>query len=434
MSIASIDLQGPPASFGGVPAFPQGLRFVWPALPNADEIADRVRHIVESGTITNGPNVRELEAAAASYLGVRHCVAVSSCTSGLMLVLRAAELTGDVIVPSFTFAATIHAVAWNGLRPLFVDIDPAVLTLSPVDALHAIGVRTSAILATHIFGTPCDVESLTSLCRTNGIRLFFDAAHAFGSTYRGANIGGFGDAEVFSLSPTKVLVAGEGGIIATNDDVLAQRCRIGRDYANPGDYDCRFVGLNARMSEFHAAVALASLEGLDDRIARRNLLATAYEGALAGIPGVSLPHVPEGSTSTYKDFTLLIDAQRFGCDATRLSDALADEGVETRRYYAPPVHTMRAYARTRTAQGPLDNTVKAAQSVITLPLWNEMDVATVTRVAESVRRLQTWFERAGQRSARREIDLRDGAPSLRIDHAAADPHAAAEPTADSINQ
>jgi dTDP-4-amino-4,6-dideoxygalactose transaminase len=157
-------------------------------------------------------------------------------------VLKSAGLSGEVVVPSFTFAATAHAAAWNGLRVSFADVDPHTLTLSPEDAARAIGLRTSALLATHTFGTPCDVDTLAELAGRNGIALFFDAAHAFGSTHRGVRVGNFGTAEVFSLSPTKVLVACEGGLITTRDPELAERCRVGRDYGNPGDYDCRFVG------------------------------------------------------------------------------------------------------------------------------------------------------------------------------------------------
>lgn len=410
-SVISMNVQGPPAAFGGRPAFPEGLPFVRPAIPDADAVADSIRGILKSGMITNGRHVRTLERETASYLGVNHCVAVSSCTSGLMLVLRAAELTGDVIVPSFTFAATAHAVAWNGLRPVFTDVDPKTLTLSAVHALQAVGVRTSAILATHTFGTPCDVDGLTAVCRRDGIRLFFDAAHAFGSLYRGTHVGGFGDAEVFSLSPTKVLVAGEGGIVATNDDVLAQRCRIGRDYANPGDYDCRFVGLNARMSELHAAVALASFDGIEERIERRNALAASYRDALEGIPGLSLPSVGVGNRSTFKDFTVIIDAETFGCDAVQLAQSLAEEGIETRRYYSPPVHTMRAYARLRGTSGPLNATMEAARSVITLPLWIDMDDGMVDRVAQAIGRLQGWLHRQIDLRARRAIDLRGEPPA-----------------------
>jgi dTDP-4-amino-4,6-dideoxygalactose transaminase len=391
-TIPATPLSGPPAAFGGAPAFPQGLPFVRPTVPDAESVVEDVRKILGSGMLTNASYVRELERRCAEYLGVRHCIAVSSCTSGLMLVLRAAELTGDVVMPSFTFVATAHAAAWNGLRPVFADIDPQTLTLSAAQTLLSIGVRTSAILATHTYGTPCDIEGLLKVARRDGIRLFFDAAHAFGSLYQGTHVGGFGDAEVFSLSPTKVLVAGEGGIIATNDDILAQRCRIGRDYANPGDYNARFVGLNARMSEFHAAVALASLEGLEERIARRNQIAALYRGSLSNVPGVSFPVVPAGDRSTYKDLTIVVDEAEFGCDAQQLARTLADDGIDTRRYYAPAVHEMRPYRGVKAANGFLEATVQAAGRVLTLPLWIEMSDETVVRVADTVRRIQKWYE------------------------------------------
>jgi dTDP-4-amino-4,6-dideoxygalactose transaminase len=303
-------------------------------------------------------------------------------------VLRAADLSGDVVLPSFTFAATAHAVAWNGLRPVFADIDRQTLTLSPRDVTRSAGVRTAAILATHLYGTPCDVETLAAQARAHGIRLFFDAAHAFGSRRRGIPVGGFGDAEVFSLSPTKVMVAAEGGLITTNDDILAERCRIGRDYGNPGNYDCLFVGLNARMSELHAAVALGSLEGLDARIDRRNQLAAAYLEALSSVPGIRFPEVTEGDRSTYKDFTILVEPEEAGVDADGLARALVAEGVETRRYYAPPVHAMQSYRHLNGTNGHLPVTDWAARRVLTLPLWSDMSEEQVDRVGAAIARIQ----------------------------------------------
>jgi dTDP-4-amino-4,6-dideoxygalactose transaminase len=393
-------LSGPPAILGGAPAFPDGLPFVRPTLPPEETVLDRIRTVLSTGILTNGPFVRELEERTADYLGVRQCIAVASCTSGLMLVLRASELSGDVVLPSFTFAATAHAVAWNQLRPVFADVDAATLTLAPEAAAAAVGVRTSAILATHTFGTPCDVEALMAAARASGIKLFFDAAHAFGSRRGGIPVGRFGDAEVFSLSPTKVLVAAEGGLIATNDDLLAERCRIGRDYANPGDYDCRFVGLNARMSEVHAAIALGSLEGLDERIDLRNRLASSYKEALSAIPGVSFPAVARADRSTYKDFTVLVDPDGFGIDATDLAEGLAAEGVQTRRYYAPPVHAMQAYRSLAGTNGHLPVTEQVSAQVLTLPLWGAMTEDHIGGVVSAVARLQ-------QSLGAREIQLRE---------------------------
>ena len=364
-----------------------------PSVPDPSAVAHDVERILKSGVLTNGPFVHELESRAAEYLGVRECVAVASCTAGLMLLLRASDLTGDVIVPSFTFAATAHAVAWNGLHPVFADVDPATLTLSPESVRRAMGVRTSAILATHIFGTPCEVEELEDLARRDGIKLFFDAAHAFGSLRKGVHVGGFGSGEVFSLSPTKVVVAAEGGVIATNDEVLAERCRVGRDYGNPGDYDCRFVGLNARMSEVHAAIALNSLEGLEERIERRNELVDLYRDALSEVQGISFLGVGVDDRSTYKDFTVMIDPEGFGTDADGLGEALSSVGIETRRYYSPPVHTMQAYRRLAGSNGGLPVTEEAARRTLTLPLWVDMTQAHVARVADAIVRIQAYLHR-----------------------------------------
>ena len=379
-----------PAILGGRPVFPRGLPLARPTVADPSSVSRAAIEILASGVLTNGPFVRELETRAADYLDVRHCVAVSSCTSGLMLALRASGLSGDVVLPSFTFSASAHAVVWNGLRPAFADISPDNLLLDPEAAARATGVRTSAILATHTYGAPCDVEGLDNVAQRNGIRLFFDAAHAFGSRRGGTMVGGFGDAEVFSLSPTKVLIAGEGGIIATNDDVLAERCRIGRDYGNPGDYDTRFVGLNARMSELHAATALASFEDLEERIARRNELAERYRKVLADLPGISFPVVAEGDRSTYKDFTIMIDAERFGRDAATVAKALDAEGVQTRRYYSPPIHRQHAYRSLVPANGPLPVTDTAAAMVLTLPLWTGMTDEQLDGVATALARLAAF--------------------------------------------
>lgn len=386
-------LSGPPALLGGQPAFPEKLPLVRPAIPDSVGMGSTVEKILRSGTLTNGPYVRELELRVGDYLGVDHCVAVASCTTGLMLVLRAAGITGEVVVPTFTFSATAHAVAWNGARVRFVDVDPRSLTLSPASMERVIGPDTQAILGVHVYGTPCDVDALSATARRSGLRLFFDAAHAFGSRYKGRPIGGFGDAEVFSLSPTKVLVAGEGGLITTNDGHLAERCRIGRDYGNPGDYDCLFVGLNARMSEVHAAIALASLETIEDQVARRNMLAEVYRGALRGLPGISFPELGDGDRSTYKDFTILVDADDFGMDVLRLAQALEAEGIDSRRYYVPLVHEMRAYRSAAKNNGYLPVSHAVAEKVLTLPMWGGMTDTDPLRVAMAITRIWTALVR-----------------------------------------
>ena len=228
-------------------------------------------------------------------------MAVSSCTTGLMLALRALDIRGDVVMPSFTFSASAHAVAWNGATPRFVECDLDTFQLDLDDARARGSDGASALLATHVFGAPCLPGDLELMARAAGIPLVFDAAHGFGAQSSGTPLGRFGDAEVFSLTPTKPLVAGEGGLVATRRADVAEAVRIGRDYANPGDYDTRFVGLNGRMSEMHAATALASLESfaanqarrfeIVDRYLRRSRRGSRYPHAVRGARG---PLVVEG--------------------------------------------------------------------------------------------------------------------------------------------
>ena len=358
-----------------------------PRIGDAGSVLQRIAGALASGSLTDGATVRELEDAAAGYLGVRHCIAVASCTTGLMMVIRAAGVTGTIVMPSFTFVATAHAAAWNGCEPAFADIDAGRLTLDPESVALAIHTRTGAILATHLYGAPADAEALEDLASRHGIRLFFDAAHAFGAERHGRRVGGFGDAEVFSLSPTKPLVAAEGGLIATDDDLLAERCRTARAYGHPGDYDARFVGLNGRMSELHAAVALGSLSDLEARLRSRSRLAEAYRAALDGVDGISFPTIDASDRSTFKDLTILVDAQESGITADQLAAALGASGIETRRYYSPPVHRMAAYRAVARRPVPLPVTERAAREAVSLPLWDSMDDDTLERVTSSIREI-----------------------------------------------
>src|SRR5437773_97975 len=255
-----------PAIAGGTPVFGQKVPILSPEGIGEFEVCKDFEEVLQSKQLTNGSRVRAFEEAAANYLDVPHCVAVSSCTSGLLLVMRALGLEGEVILPSFTFHVTAHAAVWNGLKPVFADCDLETFCLSPEAVLNKLTSRTSAILAVHMYGHPVDVEALEAISKKRGIALVLDAAHAFGSESGGKRIGGFGAAEVFSFSPTKLLVAAEGGLVATRDEKLAALLRAGRNYGDAGNYDPDMVGLNARMSELHAALGLRGLPALDGRL------------------------------------------------------------------------------------------------------------------------------------------------------------------------
>jgi dTDP-4-amino-4,6-dideoxygalactose transaminase len=202
----------------------------------------------------------------------------------MMLLFKALGLSGEVIRPSCTFMATAGAVVWAGCTPVFVDVDEPSMVVDPEEVERAVGPRTSAIVAVHNFGRPAPVERLEEIARSRGLRLFFDSAHGMGSHRKGKPLGGFGDAEVFSLSPTKLVTSGEGGVVTTDSDETAGLVRAGRDYGNPGNYDCLFPGLSARMSELHAVLGLASLGRLAEGVRRRNEIASAGSPASSSRP------------------------------------------------------------------------------------------------------------------------------------------------------
>jgi dTDP-4-amino-4,6-dideoxygalactose transaminase len=342
----------------------------------------RVATSYEMGVLTNGPVVREFEELAAECLGAPYAVAVSSCTAGLMLVAQALFPNGPVLLPSFTFTASAHGLAWNGQRPLFAECHPATLQLDVMDARARLG-PAGGILATHVFGAPCPAKALEELGRARRVPVVFDAAHAFGARHHGRRIGSFGDASVFSLTPTKPVAAGEGGVVTTRHADLAERLRIGRDYGNAaGDYDTLFVGLNARMSEFHAAMAIESMAMLGEHIEVRTAVAARYRRGLAALPGIEPQEVLASDTSTYKDFSVLVEPPRFGMSRNVLVRALAAEGIDTRNYFDPPVHRQRAYLHLNTARLPVTEDV--AGRVVSLPIFARMPEDAVDRVVETL--------------------------------------------------
>lgn len=373
-----------PAILGGVPSFPDGLPFARPATPSLQRFAARLAPSWDRGILTNGPLVRQLEKEAADRLGVPHVLAVASCTSGLLLTLRALGIEGRVVLPSFTFSASAHAIAWNGLRPVFAECDPASFQLDPADLGRRLA-GCGAVLATHVFGAPCDIEEIAGMAAQVGVPVVYDAAHAFGATRRGVPVGRFGDAEVFSMSPTKPIVAGEGGLVATCRDDVAEAVRIGRDYGNPGNYDTRFVGLNARLSEMHAALALESMAMLDETLDRRRELDHLYRERLVDVPGVATQRVAEGDESACKDFTVAVDPEVFGLDRDLLAAALLLEGIDTRRYFDPPVHRQRSYRSLEPSVLPVTDDI--ARRVLSLPLSGVLEPAAVDGVVDVIEAL-----------------------------------------------
>jgi dTDP-4-amino-4,6-dideoxygalactose transaminase len=400
-----------------------GIRvpFVRPALPSPGIIAEAAERVIATARLTKGPYCEQLEEALAERLGVRHAVAVSSCTIGLMLVYKALDLSagscrsrrgpgdacpvaafeslsrfgvaktssrseplGEVVIPSFTFLAAPAAIVWNNLRPVFVDCEPGTTNVSASAIRSAITPRTVAIAACHNFGNPCDIPALRALADEYNLPLIVDAAHGFGASMHGRPVGGGGTVEVFSLSPTKLLVAGEGGIVATDCDCLAHFVRMGREYGNDGSYDALFPGVNGRMPEMSAAIALEGLKILDEVSRARNAIAAAYREELHDLPGVGFIETLPGAVCSFKDFSITIDPTRFGMTRDGLRRLLAAHGVETRAYYNPPCHRQTAFEHFHDRSRPLPVTEMLAARSLALPIGAHVDASVVRDVCDII--------------------------------------------------
>lgn len=376
-----------PAILGGAPIFSMPLPFTKPTLGAISILQKKFQEVLESGMITNSKYVEEFETKIKKHLGVKHVIALNSCTSGMMLILKALGVKGEVILPSFTFFATGHAVLWNNLIPVLVDCDRNTLTIDPDAVEKAITPKTSAILAVHIFGNPANVKELEKIAKKHKLKLIFDAAHGFGVRYQGKPLGGSGDAESFSLSPTKLLTSAEGGIVTTNDDELARKVRLGRNYGDCGIYDCEFTGLSSRMSELHAILGIESLKNLEKNTTKRNKLAKLYKRLLSKIPGISFQTIKDGNRSSFKDFSIYIDKDKFGLSRNKLAEALTAENIMVKKFFYPPLHKQKIYGEFDSQKNYLGNTDDLSVNSLSIPLYSHMEENSVKKVCEAIRHI-----------------------------------------------
>ncbi len=332
------------AVFGGAPAFPEPLHVGRPNLGDRERFLARVGDILDRRWFTNnGKYVQEFERRLAERLGVPHCIAVCNATIALELAIRGLGMTGEVIVPSFTFVATAHSLQWQGITPVFCDVDPSTHNLDSDRVEELITPRTTGIIGVHVWGRACSIERLTEIAEARGLKLIFDAAHAFACTHRGTMIGGFGDAEVFSFHATKFINSFEGGAITTHDEGLAARIRLMKNFGFSGYDNVIYVGTNGKMPEVCAAMGLSSLERLEELIAvnRRNYL--AYRRGLREVPGLTLLAYDPAERSNYQYVVVEVDDERAGLNRDQLVRVLHAENVLARRYFYPGCHSMEPY-------------------------------------------------------------------------------------------
>ena len=390
------------AIFGGIPAFQNTLHVGRPNIGNRERLQKRIDQLLDNKWLTNGgPFEQEFEERVATLIGARHCISICSGTVALEIAIRASGLKGEVIIPSFTFIATAHALQWQQITPVFCDIDPETHTLDPAKVEQMITPQTSGIIGVHLWGQSCDIESLTDIARRHGIRLLFDAAHAFGCSYRGRLIGNFGDAEVFSFHATKFFNTFEGGAILTNDDSLAVDVRLMRNFGFTGYDEVTSIGTNGKMSEISAAMGLTGLESLEEFLAANYHNYQCYREELAGLRGVRLfPH-NESERGNYQYIVLEIDETVTQISRDHLMQVLWAENILARRYFYPGCHRMEPY-RSRYSHNAqsLPETEKVTKRVLCLPTGMSVtptDIATICCIIRTtVESAETVNRRLGE--------------------------------------
>jgi dTDP-4-amino-4,6-dideoxygalactose transaminase len=332
------------AVFGSTPAFAEKLHVGRPNVGDRARLFERMNDMLDRRWLTNnGRYVQELEARLAEMMGVRHCIAMCNATIGLEIAVRALGLRGEVIVPSFTFVATAHALQWQEITPIFCDVDPATHNVDPASVEQMITPRTSGIIGVHLWGRACPVEELARIARRHDLRLVYDAAHAFACSRGGRMIGGFGDAEVFSFHATKFFNSFEGGAVTTNDDELAAKMRLMKNFGFAGYDRVIYIGTNGKMSEVAAAMGLTSLESLDEFIAVNRANYLRYRAGLEDLPGVRAVAYDEADRNNYQYVVLEIDEARAGVSRDEVMQILWAENVVARRYFYPGCHRMEPY-------------------------------------------------------------------------------------------
>lgn len=329
----------------------------------------RIEACLDQRWLTNdGPLVREFEAAIQKVTGAKHAIAVCNATIGLALAAKALGLEGEVIMPSFTFIATAHALAWQGITPVFADIDTSTHNLDPSSVAELITERTTGIVGVHLWGRPCDTAALSELATRKGLKLMYDASHAFGSSTGRGRVGCFGECEVFSFHATKFINSLEGGAVVTNNDALAEKLRLMRNFGFAGFDRVISLGLNAKMNEVSAAVGITNLEAMPEIVAANYRNYTLYRDRIRAIQGISVLEYSAEHANNYQYMVAEIDSLHPEATRDALISALHTNNVIARKYFWPGCHRMEPY---RSRQAPpcaaLLNTEIVANRIIVLP-------------------------------------------------------------------
>ncbi|MBW4899979.1 DegT/DnrJ/EryC1/StrS family aminotransferase [Prevotella melaninogenica] len=357
-----------------------------PLLPNLDEFTDSLKEIWESKWITNnGQFHQKLEAALAEYLKVPYVSLFTNGTLPLLTALQALRITGEVITTPYSFVATTHALWWNGIKPVFVDIDPSTGNIDPQKIEAAITPRTTAILPVHVYGKPCDTEAIQAIADKYGLKVIYDAAHAFGVEVNGESLLNAGDMSTLSFHATKVFNTIEGGAMVMHDEKTKQRIDYLKNFGFANEVEVVGPGINSKMDEIRSAYGLLNLKQVDAAIGARQKVAVAYREALRNVDGISFWDDMPGVRHNYSYFPIFVDAKKYGMTRDELYMKMKDQGVWGRRYFYPLISEFSTYRGLESSRPEnLPNAHMMANTVICLPMHHALREEEINRIIDCI--------------------------------------------------
>ena len=353
-----------------------------PLLPSLDEFTESLKEIWGSKWITNnGQFHQKLEAALAVYLKVPYVSLFTNGTLPLLTALQALRITGEVITTPYSFVATTHALWWNGIKPVFVDIDPSTGNIDPQKIEAAITPRTTAILPVHVYGKPCDTEAIQAIADKYGLKVIYDAAHAFGVEVNGESLLNAGDMSTLSFHATKVFNTIEGGAMVMHDEKTKQRIDYLKNFGFANEIEVVGPGINSKMDEIRSAYGLLNLKQVDAAIAARQKVAVAYRKALRNVDGISFWDDMPGVRHNYSYFPIFVDAEKYGMTRDELYIKMKDQGVWGRRYFYPLISEFSTYRGLDSSHPEnLPNAHRMADTVICLPMHHALTEAEIDKI------------------------------------------------------
>lgn len=362
--------------------FSESIYITRPIFPNLKEFAKELDDIWKSQWISNnGPKHQLFEKKIKKVLGVPHVALFNNGTIALLIAIKVLKLSGEVITTPFTFPATPHCLTWNNITPVFCDIDPITMNIDPDKIESLITEKTSAILAVHVFGTPCDVEKIQKIADKYNLKVIYDAAHAFGTKIKGIGIGNFGDVSMFSFHPTKLFHSGEGGALTSKNQLLKERIDLLKNFGIKGQEAVVDIGINGKMNELQAALGLTVLRYIDEERKKRKLLLDAYQHYLKDIKGISFVKLPDNIKSSYQYFTIRINEKEFGKSRDYVYEKFKKYNVFTRKYFYPLCSEYPHYKNlpsSKKANLPIAH--KVVGEVLSMPFYGALSVKDIEKI------------------------------------------------------